>query len=122
MALSSGIGRRCGLDPAFMWLWCRLATTLLIRPLAWDPPHTTDAALKTKKNKKNKEFKKEPWLHQHVCALGEVISFSGCLCSSASDTTEEPLGTVSRKVKWRREEIQCIKYGHSSNIENGFTL
>ena len=30
-------------DPA--WLWRRLAATAPIRPLAWDPPYATGAAL-----------------------------------------------------------------------------
>ena len=34
-------------DPALLWLWCRLAATALIRPLAWEPP-----ALKRQKKKK----------------------------------------------------------------------
>ena len=33
-------------DLALLWLWCRLATTALIRPLAWEPPYAADAALK----------------------------------------------------------------------------
>ena len=35
-------------DPALLWLWCRLAATALIRPLAWEPPYTAGAALKKK--------------------------------------------------------------------------
>jgi len=35
---SCGVGRRCGLDPALLWLWCRLAAAAPIRPLAWEPP------------------------------------------------------------------------------------
>ena len=37
-----------------MWLWCRLATVALIRPLAWELPYATGAALKSKKKKKIK--------------------------------------------------------------------
>ena len=32
---------RCRLDPALLWLWCRLAAVALIRPLAWEPPKNT---------------------------------------------------------------------------------
>ena len=39
-------------DPALLWLWCRLAAVALIRPLAWEPPYATGAALKRKKRKK----------------------------------------------------------------------
>ena len=49
------MGRRCGLDLALLWLWCRPAATALIRPLAWKPPYATGAALKREKEKKKKE-------------------------------------------------------------------
>ena len=41
-----------------LWLWCRSAVVALIRPLAWESPHATSAALKSKKIKiKNKKIK-----------------------------------------------------------------
>ena len=50
--MSYGVGRRCTLDLMLLWLWCRLEATALIRPLAWEPPYATGAALKrhTQKN------------------------------------------------------------------------
>ena len=39
-------------DPALLWLWCRLAATAPISPLAWEPPHTMGAALRRQKKKK----------------------------------------------------------------------
>ena len=66
-AVSCGVGRRRGLDPALLWLW--LAATAPTRPLAWDPPYAADVALKRQKinfgarkcaicpqKSKNKEF------------------------------------------------------------------
>ena len=44
--------------PALLWLWCRLAATALIRPLAWEPPYATGVALKRPKKKKKKKAKK----------------------------------------------------------------
>ena len=49
-------------DLASLWLWRRSAAVALIRPLAWEPPHAADAALKRKINKQinkqtNKKFK-----------------------------------------------------------------
>ena len=41
LAVSHGVGRRCGLDLKLLWLWCRPAATALIRPLAWEPPYAT---------------------------------------------------------------------------------
>ena len=50
--MSCGIGRRCSSDPMLLWLWCRRAATAPIRPLAWEPPYATAAALKRQKGKK----------------------------------------------------------------------
>ena len=47
------IGRRRGSDMVLLWLWCRPAATAQIWPLAWELPHATGAALKTKKKGKN---------------------------------------------------------------------
>ena len=40
----------CGLDPALLWLWRRLAAVALIQPLAWELPYALGAALKRKKD------------------------------------------------------------------------
>ena len=50
--MSCGVGHRRGSDPALLWLWCRLAATALIRPLAWELPYAMGAALKRQKEKK----------------------------------------------------------------------
>ena len=47
--MSCGIGRRRGLDPTFLWLWHRPATTVPIGPLAWEPPYVAGVALKRQK-------------------------------------------------------------------------
>ena len=57
-ALSCGIGRRRGSDPALLWLWCRLAATAPIRPLAWEPPCASGVALKRQEDQKRKQNKK----------------------------------------------------------------
>ena len=53
--MSCGVGHRCGLELALLWLWCRLVATALIRSLAWEPPYAVGAALKRKKKKKKKK-------------------------------------------------------------------
>ena len=55
VAVSCGVGRRGGSDLALLWLWRRLAGVDQVRPLGWEPPYATDAALKSKKTKKRKE-------------------------------------------------------------------
>ena len=54
IAMNCGVGLRCGSDLALLWLWHRLAAVALIPPLAWEPPYSTGAALKSKKKKKIK--------------------------------------------------------------------
>ena len=49
--MSYGVGCRCGLDLALLWLCCWLAAVALIRPLAWEPPYVAGAALKRQKDK-----------------------------------------------------------------------
>ena len=44
IAVSCGVGRRRGSDPALLWLWRRLVATALIGPLAWEPPYAAGAA------------------------------------------------------------------------------
>ena len=56
--MSCDVGRRSGLDPTLLWLWCRPAATALIRPLTWEPPYAEGAALKkAKRQKTNKQTK-----------------------------------------------------------------
>ena len=55
--MSCGVGRRRGLDPALLWLWCRPAATALIRPLAWEPPYAVGAAQEIAKRQKRNKIK-----------------------------------------------------------------
>ena len=57
--MSCGVGRRRGSDPAMLWLWCRLAATAPIRPLARQPPYAAGAAQEMVKRQKTKN-KKNP--------------------------------------------------------------
>ena len=56
VARSCGIGHRCGWDPALLWLWCRPAAAVPIRPLAWELPIRHKCG--PKKQKQNKTSKK----------------------------------------------------------------
>ena len=51
--MSSGVGRRWGLDLMLLWLWHRPVATAPVQSLAWEPPYVIDAALKRPKKKKN---------------------------------------------------------------------
>ena len=54
IAMSCGVGHRCGLDLALLWLWHRPVASALIRPPAWELPYATGVALKIKGKKKQK--------------------------------------------------------------------
>ena len=43
--MSCAVGCRLRSDPVLLWLWCRLAVTVPIRPLAWEPPYAAGTAL-----------------------------------------------------------------------------
>ncbi len=47
VAMSCGVGHRCGSDLALLWLCHRLAAIASTRPMAWELPRARDAAEKT---------------------------------------------------------------------------
>ena len=49
--MSCCVGCRHSSDLVLLWLWCRPASTALIRPQAWEPPYATSVALKRQKTK-----------------------------------------------------------------------
>ena len=55
LALLQGValGCKCCSDSTllWLWLWCRLAAAAPVRPLAWELPYATGAALKRQKKK-----------------------------------------------------------------------
>jgi len=52
IAVICGVGHRCGLDPALLWLWCRPVATAPIQLLVQELAYAVGAALKRKKKKK----------------------------------------------------------------------
>uniref|UniRef100_A0A480IF45 Uncharacterized protein n=1 Tax=Sus scrofa TaxID=9823 RepID=A0A480IF45_PIG len=54
IAVSCGVGCRCSSDPKLLWLWRRLAATVLIHPLSWEPPYAAGVVLKRQKDQKKK--------------------------------------------------------------------
>ena len=57
IAVSCSVGQRCGLDPALLWLWHKLAAVAPIPSLAWELPYAAGAALKSKTKTKTKTKK-----------------------------------------------------------------
>ena len=58
---SCRVGCRCGWDPALLWLWCRLAATALIPPLAWELPYATGAAFKEEEEREEEAAAEEKY-------------------------------------------------------------
>ena len=56
--MSCGVGHRCGLDLALLWLWHRPAAVALIGPLAWEPPYAAGVAQEMAK-RQNKTKQKD---------------------------------------------------------------
>ena len=81
--MSWGVGHRCGSDLAWLWLWCRLAATALIRPLAWELLYAMGVALKRQNNNNyyyyNIDIVLKPNLQTKV--YSQKSSFSPCLPS-----------------------------------------
>ena len=118
--MSCGVGRRCGPDLALLWLWCRPAAVAQIRPLAWEPPYATGAALKMTKKKKRKRKKERKIATEEMvlCVLhlpeGRVCIWGGTFMGWISVQYEERFldvagqgwnrllceGTLSRK-SWK---------------------
>ena len=79
--MSCGVGCRRGSDPALLWLWHRLTAAAPIRPLAWEPPYASGAALeKAKKDKKKKKKKGE--VEACLRRLGKQMAGLGFECPS----------------------------------------
>ena len=52
IAVSCGVGCRCDLNPALLWLWCGPVAGAPIHSLVWELLYATGVALKRQKNKK----------------------------------------------------------------------
>ena len=50
VAVSCGVGCRCGSDPALLWLWHMAVATAPIGPLALEPPYAMETALEKEKD------------------------------------------------------------------------
>ena len=78
--MGCGVGRRLGLDRAWLWLWYRPAATALIRPLAWEPPYAVRAAQEMAKRQKKKKKEQLP-SQKATCALKITLRSKGQLPS-----------------------------------------
>ena len=59
MVVSGGVGHRCGLDLALLWLWCRPEAVALIRSLDCHTPYDMCVAIKGKERRKERKRERE---------------------------------------------------------------
>ena len=92
VAMSCGVGRRCGLDLALLWLCCRLAAAAPIGPLAWEPPYAAGPQKeKKKKRRRRRRLKKTECCTQ---VLAELQAGSGGPPGPAQRCPRQP-GTLT---------------------------
>ena len=114
--MSCGVGRRRSLDPALLWLWCKLAATALIRPLAWESPYAMGVALeKTKRpKKKKKEFSLETAIDVRLrqwTLSGYWRDRVGVSSHPRVDTEVEPPGSDPSSSHWPvRPDLEYVIY------------
>ena len=96
IALSCGIDRSRGSDPAWLWLWCRSAATALIQPLAWEFPCASNAALKSKKKKKKKKARQTLglWQNQASELTPAIVSLQTSLWEKMIPCCQATVGCV----------------------------
>ena len=105
-------------DPALLWLWCRLAATASIRPLAWEPPYAAGEALKGQKTKKKKDGGRVQTVQRELSiSLPETHPHGQPHYSVAAWGYLQDTLTPSNYVCQR-----MWKYGHSCNSSKNLSL
>ena len=89
--MSCGVGRKCGSDLVLLWLWCRLAATVLIRPLARELPYASGTALEKTERQKKKKKGSHPQMPSHPSgALGCIVQATGINSPTDEFTMNSP--------------------------------
>ena len=92
--MSCGVGRRCGSDLELLWLWCKLAATAPVQPLAWEPPYAAGAAQEiattTTTKKKKKEKKRNFIRNKKVNLFIKKKTQSSCHGTVVNESNYEP--------------------------------
>ena len=107
MAVSHGVGRRCGSDPALLWLWCRPAAAAPCRPLAWERPCVLGAVLKQQPTKlKSSSFSVAGRTMNEKQLKRETAESTPCVFSAASSSDIEmpsrlPISGGGPSPSWR---------------------
>ena len=106
MALLSGLRIWCCHE-----LWCRLAATALIQPLAWDLPYATDTALKWQKKKK----KIVSLQHLgHCCGEGSIPGLGTLTCCVLAKKKKKKERKKENKIALCKDFFFPLSYCHLS--------
>ena len=97
--MSCGVSHRRGSDPAWLWLWCRMAAVASIQPLAREPPYAAGVALKSEKPQKTqkKKKKKEQAEREFICSWPHRMRS----CEELRSVQQQ-----NRRAPWNRTEPQ----------------
>jgi len=83
--MSCGVDRQRGSNPVWLWLWHRPAATILIQPLAWEPPYAAGLKRHTQKRAVNEDISYcFGWCwqkHQHSGSAPSGWLCAGGLCT-----------------------------------------
>ena len=106
--MSCGVDHRCSSDPALLWLWCKLAATALIQPLARELPYATGVALRNLRiKKKNLIFKRASPARFQM--LSEGTSLNVYLPTSLSNHVEKCNSIPEKFITYKCSQVQKKK-------------
>ena len=69
-----GVGHRCSLDPALLWLVHGAAATALTQPLDWEPLYAMGVALKRQKRQKKTKTKTKKGIYPKIILISSFSS------------------------------------------------
>ena len=116
--MSCDVGCRCSSDPALLGLWHRPAAIAPIRPLAWEPPYATGAALKSKKKVKCHQGRNGRELKSTVeYRADHPQAAEALLTEEVSERGTEKQSVAHGSSK--REGFSSVKSWHIESLEEG---
>ena len=107
--MSYGVGQRRGSDLPLLWLRWRPAARAGIRPLAWEPPYATEAALKSK-SKKN--IQRLLWVCDKERPLS-AVSPDPCRMQAG----QKPFSSSTASEQGVSLKLRCSQLGASHDLQ-----